>query len=354
MNTVPVSGDKFGHDPEPRLKRRLLLKAQAALYWCGVARVYSWIRRDHPLTILMYHSVARDADARWIAPRNRMAPAQFERQMCFLARHRRVIAIDELLNLIDNRRPLLPGTIVLTFDDGYKDNLEVVAPILQRYRLPAVLYLATAYIRDGENQWADQLYSAIRHRRKDQLRLGDDRVFDLSQDAGRQKAYQALASQMLVADRRQRSTMLKAIMDQLQPENEPARQTLIWDEVQKLNRQFPRITLGVHTADHLDLTAMDANNALVEIRRSIDHFKTAMGYPPRHFSFPFSRPVKEVCRRLVELDIRSVMTSEGALYRHNIKPIDLRRYEAPRDQSMLRYYTSGAHPGLSLSLFGRA
>ena len=53
------------------------------------------------------------------------------------------------------------GTVCITFDDGYRDNLTVAAPILEKYRLPATLFLATGFVERGETQWSDTAALAV-------------------------------------------------------------------------------------------------------------------------------------------------------------------------------------------------
>ena len=59
----------------------------------------------------------------------------------------------------------------ITFDDGYRDNLTVAAPILEKYRLPATLFLATGYVERGETQWSDTLHWLLAAGRPQHRRL---------------------------------------------------------------------------------------------------------------------------------------------------------------------------------------
>ncbi len=79
----------------------------------------------------------------------------FDEQMAALADSGRVTTLDHALELL--ARPEPPeGTaadadpVVITFDDGTGDLAEVAAPILSRYRLPALLYVATEFIETGQ------------------------------------------------------------------------------------------------------------------------------------------------------------------------------------------------------------
>src|SRR6185503_7401563 len=173
--------------------------------------------------ILMYHSVARDDEARFVEPANRIAPRLFEGQMAFLRAKRRVVALSRVVEDLARGRTPPAGTVCITFDDGYRDNLTVAAPILERYRLPATLFLATGLVERGENQWSDTLHSLSR---KD------------------------LHAQLLEASHAERMRVL----DEFQAAVKAPRLMLDWDGVRELTRRYPRFEIGGHTRDHLDLT----------------------------------------------------------------------------------------------------
>jgi peptidoglycan/xylan/chitin deacetylase (PgdA/CDA1 family) len=94
-------------------------------------------RRPGDITILCYHRVGaggREIDV----PRDR-----FREHLEALVADGGVRSLDDALS---DRR----GGVVLTFDDGFRDFHEVVLPLLARYRLPALLYLATAFVDAGD------------------------------------------------------------------------------------------------------------------------------------------------------------------------------------------------------------
>lgn len=91
-------------------------------------------RRIGDVVILLYHRVG-------IGYREIDLPVEsFERQLATLKERERVLTIDEAFG----RRG--EGGVVLTFDDGYRDFYDHVLPLLARYQLPALLYLATSFV----------------------------------------------------------------------------------------------------------------------------------------------------------------------------------------------------------------
>ena len=93
------------------------------LYWSGAAMAYSRIAHTKGAIVLMYHSIVTAAEASWIDPSNSLDVASFEKQMRFLSNSRRVLSMSELVAKMQCGDRLEPGTVAITFDDGYLDNL---------------------------------------------------------------------------------------------------------------------------------------------------------------------------------------------------------------------------------------
>lgn len=94
------------------------------------------------LRVLMYHKI----DGR---PGNPPAvpPALFAEQMAFLREHRyAVVSLDAVVSHYREAAPLPPRAVLLTFDDGYRDNLEHALPVLREHGFPAVLFVPVGFV----------------------------------------------------------------------------------------------------------------------------------------------------------------------------------------------------------------
>ncbi len=91
-------------------------------------------------SILMYHSVG-DNSALFTVP-----TTSFEKQLQYLVKHNYiVIPLSELVSRIKNKKSL-KKVVVLTFDDGYADNYEIVFPLLKKYNLSASIFVTTGMV----------------------------------------------------------------------------------------------------------------------------------------------------------------------------------------------------------------
>jgi peptidoglycan/xylan/chitin deacetylase (PgdA/CDA1 family) len=335
-------------------KRGALRVVQGAMHRSGLGLAYRAVARPRGATVLMYHSVPGADASPFVDPANAMSPALFERQMRMLARRRRVVSMTALVETLARGETPPAGTVVLTFDDGYLDNLEVVAPILSGLGLPAVLYLATGYVAREEPQWIDELYRSFRWRTRDELRL--EGAAHALRDAGpRLAAYRTTARGLVTASPDERARRLRAVREQLAPSRSGPRLTLGWADVRRLAEAHPSFELGIHTDEHVDLTAMSLEAAEAEIRASLARFERETGRVARHFSFPYNRRNAELGRLVRSLGLSSAVASGAeALITARSDPFALPRIEAPRSLALLGFYTSGAYPGLSRALLGRA
>ncbi len=95
-------------------------------------------------TILSYHSIGEEI------PEHKtpyISEEAFKKQMDFLNRyHYRVISLADLVELLVNKEKIPAKTVVITFDDGYRNNYTKAFPILKQYRFPATIFVIVDYL----------------------------------------------------------------------------------------------------------------------------------------------------------------------------------------------------------------
>ena len=90
-------------------------------------------------SVLIYHSISAPAEA--MPSDMDISPARFEQQLRWLSRWRRVVPLLETLSQRSKR-----GDLAITFDDGFRDNLTVALPLLEKFNLPMTLFVAAGLI----------------------------------------------------------------------------------------------------------------------------------------------------------------------------------------------------------------
>lgn len=118
---------------------KILISSFLAIAVVSTCLFIAVLKDNYVAPIIMYHSVNPYA-----LPENKLAITvkTFERQMHFLKTHRyNVLALEELAGLIKEKKKIPAHSVVITFDDGYKDNFTYVFPILRKYKLSATIFI---------------------------------------------------------------------------------------------------------------------------------------------------------------------------------------------------------------------
>ena len=93
---------------------------------------------------LMYHAVSDDT---WGTAELFVRPSEMERQLQYLTEHGyTTITFEDLYRIDEIEKPVL-----LTFDDGYDDNYEILFPLLKKYNCKATIFIITrSYEKGGD------------------------------------------------------------------------------------------------------------------------------------------------------------------------------------------------------------
>lgn len=100
------------------------------------------------LPILMYHKITSTCQQDNLS----VSLQHLEKQFQYLKKyHFTTITFKELIEHVCNNHPLPHRPIMLTFDDGYKDNFELMYPLLKKYFLKANIFLVAQFIDECSN-----------------------------------------------------------------------------------------------------------------------------------------------------------------------------------------------------------
>ena len=112
------------------------------------------------LVILLYHGVTEDENTGIINYQGKhINHIEFEKQISFVSKNCSLISIDDWLQIkSDSEVP--PYPTIISFDDGFKNNLSVAAPILKKYSAPCIFYISSGMI-DSEKCFGSILWNHV-------------------------------------------------------------------------------------------------------------------------------------------------------------------------------------------------
>lgn len=188
----------------------------------------------------------------------------FRRFCVFFKKYFDVVPFDELIDDLEMGRPIA-GKLVITFDDGYRDNYTTAAPILRDLGLPATFFIATGFIGSDKVPWWDE-----------------------------------------------KNGIQSEWMD--------------WEQVRGLVEMG--FDIGAHTVNHVDLGKVHGEDARAEVLGSRQELERRLGRPVDLFAYPYGRrdqlteENREMIRRAA---LRSAPSCCGGLVQASDDPMRLSR-----------------------------
>ena len=210
-------------------------------------------RRQGCGRILMYHGVARQGAGELAA------------QLRYLARHFKVVSLGTMLDRIMNGSYPLADEIVLTFDDGLRNNLTVVYPILRELQLPATMFVCPALVESGEWLWNHEIRCRLQ-----MLAIPDlaELRMKLLTPGTTVDAIIEWMKTLPLQQRRMAEAIIRQATAGFQPTaaQKEAFDVMNWNDLRSLDCDL--ITVGSHTLSHPILTKLSGQEIEAEILES--------------------------------------------------------------------------------------
>ena len=282
------------------VKEALRDLASRALVASGATAVGRRVR-DRDGTLILYGHRVQDDDEGYLQG---CPPAWFRDQVAYLARHYEVIPLSTLVECLEERRPPPPRSVVLTLDDGFRDNVEQALPILEDLGVRATVFVVTQSLSDGRLPWAQRLAFMFQRTAVASLQhelVGHESVA-LTTPGERRGAYDRVKRSLAPLPREQRDAHITAIADALEVEP-PLDRMMDWDHARAALASGHEI--GAHTYSHALLAAVPPDEARSEMLRSKADLEEHLGIRRATFCFPGGSTNRELCGVARDLGFRS-------------------------------------------------
>jgi peptidoglycan/xylan/chitin deacetylase (PgdA/CDA1 family) len=318
------------------MRKQILLFVAASLYYSGLVALARSLtdRNGQRIVVLNYH---------------RAAGGNLRRHLLYLRRHYRILhaeaALEELYGphkagqrSSDRRTPL-----VLTFDDGYRDNYTDGYKLAQELQTPFTLYLIPAYIDSDAHFWWLEGKRLVKRAQVSEATFAD-RVYHLDNADDRAALSHYIDSQLRFAHSvAEREAFLAVAYETLQVpkstvEEELPALPLTWEEVREMD-ESGLVSFGGHTMHHPVLAYL---SNVDEVQHEIADCRTALeeklGHPIRTFAYPVGQRQHishEVIDAVKQAGFTWAFTTNYGLNRPESDQYRLNRVEVDIDQHWL-------------------
>jgi peptidoglycan/xylan/chitin deacetylase (PgdA/CDA1 family) len=253
------------------------------------------------LTVLTYHRVATpNAASRLDDGVVDVTPVELDRQLAFVRRWFDPIGLGDLLAFARGAARLPPHPLLVTFDDGYRDNHDTALPILLRHGVRATFFVATDYIDRRRPFWWDRVARALKTTTQQAVELEYPERTVLSLRGAHERRRAIARVQRVIKDRS--GIDLDRLMGELEraagatllgdEERDLVSQTIMtWEQVAALRRAG--MDVQSHTRTHRVLQTLAGDELARELRGSRERLEQVLGEPVVAVSYPVGKPLHE-------------------------------------------------------------
>jgi peptidoglycan/xylan/chitin deacetylase (PgdA/CDA1 family) len=232
--------------------------------------------------VLMYHRACEDKRFCTREGDSKRQVQNFEDQIRYLSQNRDVISFEELEEYYEKPEKFSRKTVLITFDDGYEDNYTAAYPILNKFKMPATIFLTTGHIGKNKLFWWDAVSYIIKETKVKKVRIKGLGAFSLASKEG---VIQQLHERLKKVNEGDRTRMIKELGEKLRvgiPEMTGL--FLSWNQVREMKRN--NISFGAHTVNHTILARVHLQNAKDEIMGSKIKIEKELKSKVSYFAYP--------------------------------------------------------------------
>ena len=280
--------------------------------------------------------------------------ASFRRQIAWVAGRYRLLSLEDALDGL--RAGSLPErACAITFDDGYRSNLELALPILEEFRAPATVFLVTDLVGTDEVTWPDRLWLALARTGARAVTSAPLGLADapLATDAARGAAYRTAVRAAKALPRGAKDAAVARLLADLGmngPLDPGPFRLMSWDDVAALTRSG-LVSAASHTRTHQILSRCPDETVLAEIGPAHEALAERLGRVPRVMAYPVGRRADYDARAIGAVEAAGIpyaVTTVEGLAGPASAPRELPRLGIGDDLAFSRFQllVSGALEGL--------
>lgn len=285
--------------PRPYLRSRI----GDALVAAGLMPILRPIhnRGRVPIVVLAYHRITpREQEHSKINPFDSdlisATTEDFEWQMRYLRDHYQILPLTHLVAHLSGRDRIDQPSVIITFDDGFRDNYTYAYPILKELNIPATIFLSTEMVDSREAIWfqmvsflmmkadpqsipVEGIAERLPRSNDAQIRRSDARMLQKHLKSLPHRKFQSTLTDLKLSMKHENSLGALGDLDDAV--------AITWDQAREM--QEHGIQFGSHTVTHGILSRMEQSEQQRELVQSKRRIEEALGQTVQAIAYPVGR-----------------------------------------------------------------
>ena len=256
-----------------------------ALNGMGINHLLAALPASPGLLVLNHHRIGEAACCDFDRAVISASADELDQQIVFLQRRFPVVGMDEALHLLRHPARMKHPHILLTFDDGYRDNYDEAAPVLCARGCSAVFFIVPQMVGTAAVPWWDEIAFLLRNCPSPVLELDSPAPFRMELEPDREAAIAHTLIFFKSTANREPDRFLEKLRETVAiPLPKQPRRFMTWEEIRELAASGMEI--GSHTASHAILGRLTPERQFQELVGSKQEIEAHTGTPVRTLAYP--------------------------------------------------------------------
>lgn len=281
------------------------------------------------VTIVFYHRFSEREEP------FKLRADRFEKQIRFFKKKYHLISLCQYIQAMNGERRLPRNPLIVTIDDGYRDNFEIAYRLLHKHAVPATIFLATDFIDKRAWLWPNKLEFILRNSKFDHFRFalnGRTPEFRIDSFASWHVTQLSIFNELRQMADKKKNALLEGLARELRvsvpEETQEDFMPLTWNQIRSMHDGG--IEFGSHSCTHPILSRLDSREIYREVFDSKEKIEDALQARVKSFCYPngqFEDYSTEVVQALKKAKYETALTTVPGL--NDFNPADrygLRRF----------------------------
>ncbi len=242
------------------------------------------------------------------------------------------ISMNEVTNIIQNKKVFPEFSYSITFDDGFENNLSLAAPILLESNIPFIIYVTTSFVEKQEMSWIDKIEYAVESTIYKKIKLPwDKKVYNINTIKNKKEILSSIRFFVKNSKDLDQNLVVIDIFKQLGidkiSKDKFLDSKISWRQISKYSNH-DLISFGGHSHNHRILSHLSDDEIRFEISKCLDLLKSMGNINTYHFSYPEGLKncySKKVISILKKFEVKCCPTAISGLNSNNSDLFELKR-----------------------------
>lgn len=310
------------------------------LYFTGVYFIFNRLFIKNGVYILFYHRLS-DATKQKRVASSAVSYQNFDKQLDFLSKNYKIVSMDEVPSLLRSSSKLSEEYMVITFDDGYRDNLTYGSDIFSKYNLRPTIYLTVNCIENQTLLWFDIVNDIVFSSKKSviTLKVGQDLITKKIDSHYRKSVLlRILKSYMKRISTEDKLKYIDYMISEFDVSIDMKTDLMLtWDQSLELLSQ--KVVIGSHTMTHPILSRSKLQDAEIEISEPKRIIEEKLDAKVEHFAYPngHTSDFNDEIKKIVSSHYATSVTTITGINKPGCDMYELKRIYVGSDMNIIDF-----------------